>query len=524
MTDRRGNPGLDPSIALAVLENAADGVVVCDDQMRYVWVNPIGCRIMGYALQELQGQDFLMTFPERMHAVMVESYRAQLKGSMGTYTGTLLTRAGAEVEMSWTNMTFKHGHRRYGAAVFRPIIRNAPNPRAIWASHPMLGNTHAPDLVERLGMLAEMGKTRTRALMVGIGLVDDDLVIRTGGRSGAPEGYGKAEREVSSAGGRIPFFDVWLTGRPVVVADARTRLRQDPAFAPLCDCLDVSFDWKTAVYISIGYGGRPLGGLAAYFPADVPAPTAEELEVLTSLADEASLAAEHSHLRHISQRTATLEERARLARELHDSVSQALFAMTLHTRGAMKKLDRWHSEDAAALRTTLLPDLSALAELTGTALAEMRALIFELRPESLQDAGLVVALTRQAAALSARSGIRINVNGPGERLPLDSFAEENAYRAVMEALNNAVKHSLAQAIDIAVTDLQDTVVITVADNGRGFDPSVLRPGHLGMETMHERADVIEAYFELHTAPGEGTTIQLSIPTSAGTPKAENNEQ
>ncbi|MGM7774510.1 helix-turn-helix transcriptional regulator [Arthrobacter sp. KNU-44] len=101
---------------------------------------------------------------------------------------------------------------------------------------------------------------------------------------------------------------------------------------------------------------------------------------------------------------------------------------------------------------------------------------------------------------------------------MDSFAEENAYRAVMEALNNAVKHSQAQAIDITVTDLQDTVVITVADNGRGFDPSVLRPGHLGMETMHERADVIEAYFELHTAAGEGTTIQLSIPASIGIPK------
>jgi signal transduction histidine kinase len=321
---------------------------------------------------------------------------------------------------------------------------------------------------------------------------------------------------VSAAGGRIPFIDVWYSGRAVVLADARTRLRQDPTFLPLCDVLDAGLDWQTAVYVAIAARGKVLGGLCAYFPAGVPSPTEAELTYLTALADYGALAVEHDRLRRAGEHAAALEERNRLARELHDSVSQALFSMTMHARAAQKALDRTR-EAAGGERerqlTKATADVAALRELTTAALADMRALIFELRPDAVAEHGLVDALTRQATALALRNDRTIAVTGPPARLPLAPQAEEQAYRIALEAVHNSVKHADATVIRVEVTDLDDAVVVTVSDDGRGFDPTAPRPGHLGLTSMRERAAALGADLQLTTNPGGGTTVRLTLPAS-----------
>jgi PAS domain S-box-containing protein len=505
--------GVADSVIAQVAVATGEGVVICDEDLRYVWVNPAGCRIMGYPLEELVGRDFLVNFPERMHAAMVEAYRAQLAGQTGTFSGTLLLRDGSELDMTWSNMTFVHAGRRYGAAIFR---ETAP----VAAARDVAGLASAAevasaggDLIDVLTRLADSGRTHTRALTVALELVDPDLVIRRGGRSGAPPGFAEAQTAVSAAGGRIPFIDVWYSGRAVVLADARTRLRADPKFSPLCDALDAALDWQTAVYVAIAQGGRVLGGLCAYFPAGIPAPTDAELTYLTALADYAALVIEHDRLRRAGEQAAALEERNRLARELHDSVSQALFSMTLHARAAQKALDRAGDGDRDRQLAKAAADVTALRELTASALADMRALIFELRPDAVTEHGLVDALTRQATALALRNGTEITVTGPSARLPLPPQAEEQAYRIALEALHNAVKHANATAIRVDVTDLDDAVAITVTDDGRGFDPTTSRPGHLGMTSMRERAVQVCADLQISTAPGTGTTVRLTLPPS-----------
>ena len=148
----------------------------------------------------------------------------------------------------------------------------------------------------------------------------------------------------------------------------------------------------------------------------------------------------------LAAREAQAAERARLARELHDSVSQALFSMTMHARTAQLALARIpHSPGGPLARA-----VAQLRELTIGALAEMRALIFELRPDGLAEEGLVAALARQAAAISAREQLPITVDGPGDPLPLPADAAEHSYRIALEALHNAVKHAAASHVTVSV--------------------------------------------------------------------------
>jgi signal transduction histidine kinase len=207
-------------------------------------------------------------------------------------------------------------------------------------------------------------------------------------------------------------------------------------------------------------------------------------------------------------RSSQAAERNRLARELHDSVSQALFSMTMHASAAQLALAKAGlAENSPAARA-----VARLRTLTAGALAEMRALIFELRPGALAEEGLVSALRRQAAAISAREEVQITLDGPDSRLNLTPAAEEHAYRVVLEAWHNTVKHAGAAAITTTITAGAAAVTVQVTDDGCGFDPSSVPPGHLGLQTMRERAAAIGAAFHLASAPGKGTTITFRVPS------------
>jgi signal transduction histidine kinase len=201
------------------------------------------------------------------------------------------------------------------------------------------------------------------------------------------------------------------------------------------------------------------------------------------------------------------EERQRIARDLHDSVSQSLFSMTLHARTAERALKQTgqRAYDAVAR------ELSQVGDLSRTALAEMRALIFELRPGGLAEEGLVSALTKHAGAVSARGGLPIEVTGPSERLPISAECEEHLYRLGQEALANISKHAAATQATVAVTNDGATVGLEVLDDGRGFDPNGKYDGHLGLTTMRSRAREMGAEMSIDSTPGRGTLVRVQLP-------------
>jgi signal transduction histidine kinase len=208
-----------------------------------------------------------------------------------------------------------------------------------------------------------------------------------------------------------------------------------------------------------------------------------------------------NELRRQAGELAAGEERAHLARELHDSVTQALFSMTLVSRSVEMLLDR----DPDAAREQLVQ----LRELQREALAEMRALIFELRPGNLEQDGLSRALKTHAAALQGRLGLPIVVDSElPERLPLP--AEEVLYRIAQEALHNVVKHAAAQRVRVEVRMVDGGVRLRVEDDGKGFDVDRVPEGHLGLAGMRARSERVGARFSCTSELGEGTTVEVTM--------------
>jgi signal transduction histidine kinase len=191
-------------------------------------------------------------------------------------------------------------------------------------------------------------------------------------------------------------------------------------------------------------------------------------------------------------------ERQRIARDLHDSVSQSLFSTTLHVRTAQRALELEELDPTGSVGE----ELSEIGQLTRGALAEMRALIFELRPG---------ALAEEASALSAREGLVIEVDGPGARLPVGPDVEEQLYRLGQEALANVVKHARASSATVRIAVKDDTVLVEVSDDGRGFDPAAVGREHFGLRSMRGRVADLGGRLEVTSKLGRGTLLRVEVP-------------
>lgn len=360
-----------------------------------------------------------------------------------------------------------------------------------------------------LHSLAQTAAQVTRAEACAVIVIESGTgQVGTFVAAGLPDGYGTALAEMWRRGARTPFRAALERQELVVATGARARGLKSSQYEPLQPYLREAV-WDDIVVVPLDTRGRYLGVMQYYHRAG-RAFDEDERAFLTALADQAAVAVANADLYTRSERDAALLERQRLARDLHDSVSQALFSMTLHARTGERQLAAAGlGPDSAAAQT-----MQRLAELIQGALAEMRALIFEMRPGAIAEEGLVTALTRQAAALTAREGTRILVTGPQTRPPLDAAVEEHLYRLTLEALNNAIKHAQATQIHVDVVSADAGLSVTVADDGIGFDPTQPHPGHIGQSTMAERAAAIGAALQVTAEPAAGCTVTVTLPATA----------
>jgi len=238
-------------------------------------------------------------------------------------------------------------------------------------------------------------------------------------------------------------------------------------------------------------GAMILGSLQ---PLD---PTIEDLELLAAVGGQVGLAAENARLYEHAEESAAAAERNRLARDLHDAVSQTLFSAAL----IAEVLPRiWERDPAEGARR-----LEELRQLARGALAEMRALLLELRPAALREAELPDLLRQLSEAITGRARIPVQLEvGDCRLLPVD--AKIGLYRVAQEALNNVAKHSAATSAVVRLTCPDDGVELVIADDGRGFDPGLVGPDHLGLGIMRERAEAIGARLEVQTGLGKGTRV------------------
>ncbi len=230
-----------------------------------------------------------------------------------------------------------------------------------------------------------------------------------------------------------------------------------------------------------------------------------DAQLVLAFANQVAVAVENARLYEQARSLASLQERQKLARDLHDSVSQALYGIALGARTARVLIER---EQASP--ESLSESLDYVLSLAEAGLAEMRALIFELRPESLEQEGLAAALTKQAAATRARYHIRVDVDLCDEPQIL-LRKKEALYRVAQEGLHNVVKHAQATSIRLVMSCDQHNISVEVHDDGLGFDPSQSYPGHLGLHSMRERIERHAGSFTIESAPGKGTTLIASLP-------------
>jgi signal transduction histidine kinase len=265
---------------------------------------------------------------------------------------------------------------------------------------------------------------------------------------------------------------------------------------------------------SVGHGRALLwlpiivrGAIAGALGVVHPQPgyyTERHGQLAMAFAQQVGSALENARLYQEAQGKAVLEERQRLARELHDSVSQVLYSIALNAASAVA-LGTRAPERAAALERDV-------HELAGVGLAEMRALIFELRPESLEQEGLVSALHKQAEAAQARHGFAVHISVAEEpAVPL--AAKEALYRIAQEALQNAAKHAHAKTVELALELHKSELILRVKDDGRGFNPKRTFPGHLGLHSMRERMAGVGGNLEIQSSRGRGTSIHARIPVA-----------
>jgi signal transduction histidine kinase len=291
-----------------------------------------------------------------------------------------------------------------------------------------------------------------------------------------------------------------LTRQPVVVADVSVMFGDEtnstPTEAALLSQLMTVYQAWLAVPLIIK--GSIYGVILLYYQQPRKF-SEEEIGLAQVFSDQVALAIENARLRMNAEQSAVAAERNRLARELHDAVSQTLFSTCLIADVLPRLWERNQADGRQAL--------NELHQLTRGALAEMRTLLFELRPAAFNEAELGELLKHLTQGIAARARIPITLTVDGERA-LPPEVKVVFYRIAQEALNNVAKYAEPSQVTVSLYCQPEQVELTIADDGCGFDPASIAPGHLGVGIMRERAAAIDAVMELKSKAECGTQIKV----------------
>jgi signal transduction histidine kinase len=286
-----------------------------------------------------------------------------------------------------------------------------------------------------------------------------------------------------------------------VVRQGEPVLLNDPALVERAQVYQWPSDLTALLAVPLHVNGGVIGVLDVVNKAG--GFTEEDVPVMSIFANQAAMAIEHARLQQQAEQLAVLRERERLARELHDSVTQSLYSVTLYANAAALALAAGKGDITAGY-------LQELQETAQEGMRDMRLLIFQLHPPVLETEGLVAALQARLAAVEGRAGIQTEFRIEGERrLPI--AIESELYWIAQEALNNVRKHAAARHVAVHLHFTVETICLEVRDDGVGFDPQTVpaeRRG--GLRTIAERTARIGGKLTYESKPGEGTRVMVEV--------------
>jgi signal transduction histidine kinase len=350
------------------------------------------------------------------------------------------------------------------------------------------------DINELLQQLVQLIHQTFHYYHIEIGLLEGDEVVYYIGAGELWENRGFQAHPSRLGVGRDGITGwVAATGKPMIVPD----VSREPLYVPVEGCRT-----RSELTVPIKAKDQVIGIL------DVESDRLNDfdetdLEVIMLLANQAGIAIENARLYKNAKKAAALEERQHLARELHDSVTQSLYGITLYSQAALGHLTANNLEQVDKY-------LKEIAETSQEALAEMRLLIHQLRPAVLEKEGLLTALQARLSAVEGRAGWKTSLKADlTTRLP---FAmEEGLYHIAQEALNNSLKHSHARSVNVALHQKGPMVTLEIADDGVGFDVAQAhQEGKMGLPDMDAHASEIGGTLTITSRPGQGTRIRVDV--------------
>lgn len=286
-----------------------------------------------------------------------------------------------------------------------------------------------------------------------------------------------------------------------VVRKGEPVMLNDPAFFERAQVYQWPTDLSALLAVPLHVNGGVIGVLDVVNKSG--GFTEDDVPVMSIFANQAAMAIEHARLQQQAEQLAVLGERQRLARELHDSVTQSLYSVTLYANAAELAL-------AAGKQDVTASYLQELQETAAEGMRDMRLLIFQLHPPVLETEGLVAALQARLAAVEGRAGLQTEFRVEGERrLPI--AIESDLYWIAQEALNNVRKHAAARHVALHLHFTAETISLEVLDDGVGFDPQMVpAEGRGGLRTIAERAERLGGKLTYVSAPGEGTRVKVEV--------------
>ena len=480
-------------------ENASDAMVISDADGIVVAANEAYFHLYGYSAEEVIGHSYVIIYPEEARQQSLERYKLAFDTpqELPFFESTVRRKDGTiRIVEARAGFVAQHGQRQFMLSVIRDLTERKQAEVALYSRYQLTA-----DLAQAV-TLENVAQITVNHLMNHFGAVAGSIYVYHAGENTFTRLYENAplSSEESAlwdtfpADPTYPFTTVVKQNRALWFTTAGQR---DAAYP-----VTKQFAYRAgggSVILPLVVASEVFGVIGLSFSEDKTF-TEDQRTFITSLVFQCAQAVERARLAEKTQTLAVIEERHRLARDLHDNVSQLLFSSSVISEMLPRLLQK--SPDKA------LEQAEQLHLMVRGAMAEMRTLLWELRPENIIQTPLSGLLTQLAYAAQSRQEARVSfdVHAQNELL-LSPDAQVAFYRIAQEGLHNVLKHGQAAAVSIRLRQTDNYTALVIADKGQGFDTTTVNSG-FGLTNMQERATRIGARFSIKSHIGKGTRIRL----------------
>ncbi len=499
-----------------IFESTSDGMVIIDTHGAIVDANPAACEMSGYPYEELIRLSPIDFIRSEQRESLERFYQDVLTGRRSERQAVGARKDGSEFDLEIRASRFQHAGEPHVLTVLRDVTervhsfqlleqRVRERTRELSA---LLAFSRQASATLEVRPLMELVVDEVSRLVESTGvsllMLEGETLKMAAHRGPLPASTAEQVRlAVNDPGMRKMLL---ANPKPIVLADVQLEGQQAEAVRRAGgDLFGRDNPLRSIMWIPLVVKGKLIGGLGIGHH-ETGRYTERDAGLVQAIASQAAVALENAQLYEQAHELAVMHERQRLARELHDSVTQSLYSLSLMAEAARRLVAVGNLERGMGY-------LGRIGESAQQVLKEMRLLVYELRPLMLERDGLASALKQRLETVEGRAGVETKLVVEGSGL-LPEHIETELYRIAQEALNNSLKHSSASSVAISLQTGHDPITMTVIDNGRGFAAEEIADrGGLGLVSMQERAQRLGGRVEVQSAPGEGVTIKVTIPLS-----------